>query len=529
MSEGYRICRACREAVLPAPRVPELIRVAPSVSLGLLLMLAFPLTGGWASSNPANAVDAFVFDVDNSADDPDADIGDGLCKTASNECTLRAAVMQANVVPYVNTTIHVPAGTYKLGLPSDPNRGSLKLTSPSPDSGNPVISLVGAGEAVTVIDGNLTDRVVRVDSGRQANISGLSVINGYASASGGGIFNEGTLNLVDVKIFNNKSSQAAGGGIYNAPGGAASLTLVRVTVDTNSAQNGGGIYNQGNLSISHGLIVANHSIINGGGMFTNSPTEIDFSTFSANSSGSGGGIYATSSSLLVEHSTVDGNSAFYGGGIYSSATLGLDRSTVSRNSSAYGGGVNNSGALFVTNSTLSSNHVTYNGGGVYNTGSANVYNSTVAYNEADSNLDGAGDGAGVFNAAPHTFNVRNSVIAGNFLAGEQNFNDCIGEIGFFGNNRLSELAGCTVGAAGNGTRALIGSLDELGILNDNGGPTQTIALIPPSTMIGGASICSDSASNAISFDQRDHTRPLDVSRCDLGAFEYNDVFASGFQ
>jgi hypothetical protein len=94
------------------------------------------------------ASDPFVFDVNSTSDEPDADVGDGLCKTAANTCTLRAAVMQANVIPNVNSTINVPAGTYKLGLPADPAKGSLKLSSPALTDGNPVISIVGAGEGV---------------------------------------------------------------------------------------------------------------------------------------------------------------------------------------------------------------------------------------------------------------------------------------------------------------------------------------------------------------------------------------------
>jgi len=35
--------------------------------------------------------------VNSSGDEPDVDLNDGECKTANNECTLRAAIMEANV------------------------------------------------------------------------------------------------------------------------------------------------------------------------------------------------------------------------------------------------------------------------------------------------------------------------------------------------------------------------------------------------------------------------------------------------
>jgi hypothetical protein len=66
---------------------------------------------------------------------------------------LRAAVIQANVIPNVNSTINVPPGLYALGLPIDPNKGSLKFTFAV---GNPVITIAGAGERLATIDANAT-------------------------------------------------------------------------------------------------------------------------------------------------------------------------------------------------------------------------------------------------------------------------------------------------------------------------------------------------------------------------------------
>jgi hypothetical protein len=65
----------------------------------------------------------------------------------------------------------------------------------------------------------------------------------------------------------------------------------------------------------------------------------------------------------------------------------------------------------------------------------------------------------------------------------------------------------------------------LGPLADNGGPTQTYALLPGSPALDAAS-CTDADGNPLSTDQRGETRPSDDpdipnadGGCDIGAFE----------
>ena len=57
----------------------------------------------------ANAM-AAVFNVDSTADEIDTDTSDGLCHTAANTCTLRAALMSANKESGADVTSNVPAG-----------------------------------------------------------------------------------------------------------------------------------------------------------------------------------------------------------------------------------------------------------------------------------------------------------------------------------------------------------------------------------------------------------------------------------
>src|SRR4051812_28097018 len=50
--------------------------------------------------------------VDSTADQPDADPGDGACATAAGDCTLRAAIQEANEAGVAN--VLVPRGEYVL-------------------------------------------------------------------------------------------------------------------------------------------------------------------------------------------------------------------------------------------------------------------------------------------------------------------------------------------------------------------------------------------------------------------------------
>jgi len=56
-------------------------------------------------------------------------------------------------------------------------------------------------------------------------------------------------------------------------------------------------------------------------------------------------------------------------------------------------------------------------------------------------------------------------------------------------------------------------------LQNNGGPTETIALLPTSSAVGAIppSACTDAFGNRVSTDQRGIRRPQ--GRCDIGAYE----------
>jgi CSLREA domain-containing protein len=491
---------------------------------------------------------AIEFTVNSTLDGVDDNPGNGICHTIDGTCTLRAAVMEANRAPNAGATILLPASVdpYTLQIFPTPTNGEesgdLNLTSPA--SGNPVITVKGAGAASTIIDANGIDRVFNVEANRTVAISGLTLRNGDTlgdattdPSKGGAILSRGNVTLTDCIIRDNTASYQ-GGAIYNAGLGVLMLSG-SVIADGISGPEGGGIYNASGatLTVSHSIV--NGSIADsGGGIFSEGMTTVTYSTVSDNHAAyGGGGIYNYTGTINVDHSTISGNSATgsLGGGIFVDASANISQSTISGNSANQGGGIYNEGLTFLTNSTVSLNHSRGDGGGIYTIGNAsypiNVLSSTIAFNQADDESNAVGTGGGVYVQATGVFNLRDTIVAGNThspLAAV--VDDCNGAMGFFSKNKLGSFSGCSFAANGTGTFTVLLSVAQLGPLQDNGGPTQTHALVPPSTMIDGGGVCINQNSVPLTTDQRGRPRFAGTG-CDLGAFEYDagDVFINGFQ
>jgi CSLREA domain-containing protein len=208
-----------------------------------------------------------TFTVNTFADTVDINPGDGVAADAFGKCSLRAAIQEANALAGDDVII-LPAGTYNLTISG---RGEDAAATGDLDiAANGKLTIQGAGAATTLIDAaGLGDRVFHVLAGANADISGVSILNGNVLGFvGGGIYNAGTLVVGQCTLSGNSASEAIisggdGGGIFNT----GTLTVSQSTLSGNSADHGGGgIYNAGTLTVSESTLSGN-SADQGGGSF----------------------------------------------------------------------------------------------------------------------------------------------------------------------------------------------------------------------------------------------------------------------
>jgi Domain of unknown function (DUF4347)/Cadherin-like domain len=134
---------------------------------------------------------------------------------------------------------------------------------------NSDITLTGTGADLLTVSGNDASRVFNIASGT-VNMSGLTIANGNTISDGGGIYNNGTLDLRDSILTLNTGYN--GGGIYNDSAGT--LTLSNSTFSSNSATNGGGINNVGTINSATNNLFTDSSLYG----FTPDATNLVFNT-----------------------------------------------------------------------------------------------------------------------------------------------------------------------------------------------------------------------------------------------------------
>jgi CSLREA domain-containing protein len=252
-----------------------------------------------------------------------------------------------------------------------------------------------------------------------------------------------------------------------------------------------------NVQIS-GLIITNGNDVSsdGGGAINNgnyANLTVSNSSISRNTTSGfgGGGIYNGVGSILrVTNTTVNGNIAVgngNGGGIAGVGTITITNSTVSDNSARFGGGIMTfqGTALTITSSTVSNNSSQNYGGGILDQSGAIIRNTIVANNTAVTNRP---DISGTFNSE--------------------------------GYNLIEDASGATINETQNAGTNIIGQDPNLGALQNNGGTTETHALLTSSPAI------DKGKSFGLTSDQRGFIRPFDASTIanaadgsDIGAFE----------
>ena len=243
----------------------------------------------------------------------------------------------------------------------------------------------------------------------------------------------------------------------------------------------------------------------------------------------GGGIYVedTGGLLTIEDSTISGNqSSADGGGIYfydPDADVLISRTTISGNTAVgKGGGIHlysmDAGVFTIENSTISGNSAA-NGGGVYLYKvdlEAVIRNTTIANNTAT-----VSGGGLIINRSPGSsgangfLDITNTILANNTAGGSPNDLRKVTGTDFWGNvtNSLIEaMAAGTLDNAQSTANNILAQDPVLGALANNGGLTQTHALLDGSPALGAG------VASLVTTDQRGQARQ---SPPDIGAFELN--------
>jgi hypothetical protein len=482
----------------------------------------------------------------------------------ANGCSLRGAIAAAKA----GDTIQLQAGTYELS-----SAGQLNITKQ--------LTILGAGPGATTIEAGTAgepSRVIEVKGGVGLTMSALTITGGEVIGAdgapgttagekggagegvvGAGIETNGPLTLTEVVVTGNKlvggnggagAPGAANGGAGGGNGGFADgagidsgaglVTLDRVAITDNVARPGAG---------GVGGAAGNAGAGGAGGL---------------GGSGGGGGINGGSGSSLVATDTlIAGNvvetgaggaggvggansgaggaggqgEPSNGGGIFSNGSVKLTNVTIAGNLAAGGtGGVGGNGGGTVAEVGGSGGLALGGQGGAIAlfAGAAGQFASvTIAGNKAGVSVAGAGgagshgdpagvagdqgstEGGNVFLTNNATLSLRGSIIAGG--EGEAGKENCVftggGVLTSLGHNLEDRHQCLTKPAAGD----LINTPAGLGPLAANGGPTETMALLPGSAAIdAGEAACIDAAGAPLSEDQRGDPRG---TPCDIGAFE----------
>jgi N-acetylneuraminic acid mutarotase len=356
------------------------------------------------------------------------------------------------------------------------------------------ITISGPGSENLAVNGNAKITVFHIAPGETVTISGLTITNGHASDSGAGIYNDhAVLILSNCVITGNLAAGNMGGGIHNDGKNIGHATLqINNSLITN---NSGGIYNDALQAGTATLVITYSTLSN-----NNNGDAINNDGWSCTFCGNG------TTSVQITNSSITGNP---GRAIYSDTgrancggscpiTVSITNSTISGN----GGGVYNStlSDTVVSNSTISDN-----GSGIYNDGGSNgadVSNSTMSNNGVELSNDG-----------PSTLSMQNTIF--NVSPGGHSIVSNFGPVHSSGYNLSSDDGGGYL----NGPGDQINTDPLLGLLQDNGGPTFTHALLPGSPAIN----AGDPNFPPGGYDQRgpgfDRVRN---GRIDVGSFEVQE-------
>ena len=391
---------------------------------------------------------------------------------------------------------------------------------------NKDLIIQGQGPTSTIVQadatqGTATRRVFTVPAGITVTLKDMTIRYGNCAVAGA-IRNEGALLTIENCVISDNNGTAHVGAIYHKN---STLVLSSSEIINNTAPGMiGAIYNNASEGTSS-LALTDCTISNNtGGSLAGGIDNVAVA----------GGTFT----LTLEGCTFSGNQANGN----TSSDAGAIRAYLI-------GGAINTGTLNATNCTFFENTARNKGGAIAlfddsesGTLAVNLLNCTIVGNRADSNDDGVfrdyvtnypnGLGGGIFIGStlidPATLfdiNITNCLIADNISGSSSVDSDlcCAVEVRpqpltVDMNYSILEVWDATRITL-NGTNNLTGqqaSLNVAGALADNGGSTQTLALLA-----GSVAINAGTDTGAPATDQRGYDR---ISPCDIGAYEYQPTY-----
>jgi len=270
----------------------------------------------------------------------------------SDAAGINSAMNSAENTVGMGDTINIAAGFYSI-------TSTLYINDTSESS----LALIGQGPGVTILDGNGTTQILRIDTSGGAgptsliHIKDMTFQNGNAAAgSGGGAYvkTNGAALLVDnVEFLSNESAMSGGGLFYETQTGSSTVKnslFDSNTVTGGAGSAGGGLYeysivNAQPFKLEDNTFVDNLASADGGGAHINvQGIEIRRNIVRSNSTTSGtrGGYWISSkgNSVQIVNNLFDRNSA---GGLAVSQFSGQGEIHVTNNS-FYGNSSTGAGA-----------------------------------------------------------------------------------------------------------------------------------------------------------------------------------------
>jgi hypothetical protein len=435
-----------------------------------------------------------------------------LCSTAAALCLGAGSVFADYLTPRVPPAPSTPSAlSYALnGLPTV--RTVTTVDDDGPGSLRQAIAIAAPGDVVDFA----------LDFPATIVLSDTLVISQDLSVVGPGpdkltVMRSGANKTPSFRVFDVEAGVVAIAGMTIRNGSAFSGTNLHDNL-------GGGILNRGNLTVSNCVITGNSAPTTDWG--TNG-------TFYRFSFGFGAGIFSARGQLTVINSTISDNQATAAGGglcTFDTARFFAEGCTVSGNfAGMQGGGLNFQGRTgTMQNCTIGDNATSDadpdagGGSGILNVAILNQPPPTLKLTACTVVRNtGTTNGAFTVAAYEHQLGITNKLLS-TLVADNDGrnffFYDGI-TMESLGHNLDSDgTSGFINGANGDLVGTVASPIDaKLGPLQNNGGPTRTMALLPGSPALGAAA-CSDADGTPLTVDQRGLPRPQ-VTGCDIGAFE----------